>query len=50
LQKEIADGKASSWQKYEENYEFYRKNQEAVLGEKVAPAYDADWYLYDGGL
>ena len=50
LQKEISEGKASSWQKYEENYEFYRKNQEAVLGKTVAPAYDADWYLYDGGL
>ena len=50
LQKEIGEGKASSWQKYEENYEFYRKNQEAVLGKTVAPAYEADWYLYDGGL
>jgi len=50
LQKEIGEGKASSWQKYEENYEFYRKNQEAVLGKKVEPSYDADWYLYDGGL
>jgi NADH-quinone oxidoreductase subunit B len=50
LQKEIGEGSASSWQKYEENYEFYRKNQEAILGNDVAPSYDANWYLYDGGL
>ncbi len=50
LQKEIAEGKASSWQRYEENYAFYRKNQEKVLGKNVVPAYDADWYLYDGEL
>jgi NADH-quinone oxidoreductase subunit B len=50
LQKEIGEGKAGSWKKYEENYEFYRKNQEAVLGKIVAPSYEADWYLYEGGL
>jgi NADH-quinone oxidoreductase subunit B len=50
LQKEIGESKTSSWQKYEENYDFYRKNQEAVLGKTVEPSYEADWYLYDGGL
>ena len=50
LQKEIGKGKASSSKKYEANYEFYRKNQEAVLGKVVAPSYESDWYLYDGGL
>ena len=50
LQHEIGEGKASSWKKYQENYDFYRKNQEAVLGKKVEPSYDADWYLYEGGL
>jgi NADH-quinone oxidoreductase subunit B len=50
LQKDISNGKASSWKRYEENYEFYRENQERVLGTKVKPAYEADWYLYDGGI
>jgi len=50
LQKDISNGKASSYKKYENNYEFYRKNQEAVLGKKVSPAYDTDWYLYNGGV
>jgi NADH-quinone oxidoreductase subunit B len=50
LQKEIGESKTSSWQKYEKNYDFYRKNQEAVLGKTVEPSYEADWYLYDGGL
>jgi len=45
LQKEIANSKESSWKRYEENYDFYRKNQEAVLGKELAPAYEADWYI-----
>ena len=50
LQKDIGKGKASSWQKYEQNYEFYRKNLEAFLCKVVEPSYEANWYLYDGGL
>ena len=50
LQNSIAKGGATAWQKYEDNYEFYRKNQEAILGAKVSPSYEANWYLYDGRL
>jgi NADH-quinone oxidoreductase subunit B len=50
LQKDISDSKATSWKKYQENYDFYRKNQEAVLGKTIEPAYEADWYMYEGDI
>jgi len=46
LQEEIANGKIGGWQKYEQNYEFYKKNQDKVISRDEI--IEDNWYFNSG--
>ncbi len=49
LQKRIKNGEKAGWEKYDENLDFYKKNQKRVLGNHVDPSYETDWYNLENG-